>query len=97
MGAVHAPAKPCVQCSQSDKQAEKEVKISSASQPVANHFQVPEFAGGNQPCLVPGFEFACPTLLGKASLPAKQRGSWARQSNGFFSRLLIGSISAQAP
>lgn len=98
-----APAKSCISCSQKEKRENKnagkadgDFKLSSASQPAPNHFQLQHDDQASQPFLPTEFVFACPTLLGN-SISANTRGQYSRLQKAFFSRLLKGSISAQAP
>lgn len=96
----YAQPAPCRNCTQQEKQAAeelKELKLSKASQPNPNQFQVQQQDPSSLPFLGPEeFAFACPTLLGRA-LPATTRGRGPTPTEGFFARLLEGSIAAQAP
>ncbi len=102
IASTYAPAKACVACSKQEKHDSKSdsdariFKLTSASQPAPNHFQVPQSAPDGLACLLDEFAFACPTLLDKP-LPATLRSRSASLQQGFFTRLLAGSIAAQAP
>jgi hypothetical protein len=99
IASAYAPAKSCQTCSPKEKKAgqtDGNFKFSSASQPAPNHFQLQQDDTSTLPYLPSEFVFVCPTLLGKA-LSANTRGHQSRVRQAFFSRLLMGSISAQAP
>lgn len=94
-----ASKKACFNCTTSEQQSEKEYrdfKFSNASQPAGNQFQVPHAEPSDLPFLPTEFVFACPTLLAR-EMRSHRCSRKSDLQEGFFSRFLSGSISAQAP